>query len=285
MTLKQLFSLKSLLACAALASAGGAWAQDHGHLYISAYSTNAGAQLYFDNGDIFAATSTYVKTLNFQSSAASRYFGHYDGNITVTPRSFSTGHGADYGPFAAAPGSVIHFQITDVKGPAGGAFEFWETTGSAPAFSIPVGGGASNLVKVTLANGAPGDNPYGHIHGRRFTATSPGIYSVTFRAFDLSTNGPGGGAIHTPSDPLTIVFQAGFNIASVARTNNVATIKIGTALSHNFTVLGTTNILDTNAWTTVASTGRGDDHFRTVQDSAATNAMKMYRVVATPFVP
>ena len=281
----QTLSLRGLVAGMVLALALHAVAQDHGHLYISAYSQQPGAQLYFDNGGIFELTSGYVKTLVLNTNSASRYVGRYDGNITVTPRSTNTLRGADYGTNAAAPGSVIYFQIGRVEGPAGGAFEFWESTGTVPAISIAVGSGGTNLVKVTEAAGAPGDDPYGHIHGRRFTATVPGIYRATIRALDISTNGPAGGPNHTPSAPITIAFQADFNIASVSRTNSVATVKFGTATTHDCTLQANTNLLLSNGWVDVGSKLRGTDYFQSVQDAAATNSARFYRVLAEPFVP
>jgi hypothetical protein len=282
LTFSKLNFLKVTIATFALAA--GAWAQDHGHLYISASSQQAGAQLYFDNGSIFDLASGYVKTLLLNTNPASRYVGRYDGNITVTPRSTNILRGADYGPNAAAPGSVIYLQITNVAGPAGGRFEFWESTGTFPSVSIPVGNGATNLIKVSQSTGAPGDDPWGHIHGRRFTATVPGIYHVTFRALDLSTNGPANGPQHTPSAPITIAFQASFVIASVARTNNAATVKFGTASTHLFTLQSNTNLLTTN-WVNVGANAQGNDYFRSVQDTSATNAMKFYRVLVEPFEP
>nr|AGW45557.1 host specificity protein [uncultured bacterium Lac161] len=281
----RLNSLKAALAVAALARVFDVSAQDHGHLYISAQSQQGGAQLYFDNGGIFDLASGYVKTLLFNTNAASRYVSRYDGNITITPRSTNTLRGADYGPNAAAPGSVIYCQITRVDGPLGGAFEFWENTGSEPALSIPVGNGPTNLVKFSQSTGAPGDDPWGHIHGRRFTATAPGIYRVTFRAFELSTNGPAGGPIHAPSEPITIAFQADFAITSIARTNNLATVKFGTAVTHDFTVQASTNLLSSNSWVNISAKLRGNDYFQTVQDPNATGAAKFYRVLVEPFVP
>jgi hypothetical protein len=283
--LSELVSLKSILAGVALAFAASAGAQDHGHLYISAYSKNAGAQLYFDNGGIFEDASGYVKTLVKNTNAASRFFGRYDGNITFTPRSTNTLRGADYAATAAAPGSVIYFQIVQVDGPPGGTFEFWESTGNQPAFTIPVGSGATNLVKITEASGDPNGDPYGHIHGRRFTTSIPGIYRATFRALDLSTNGPGAGPIHIPSELLSIHFQAGFSIASVKRTNNVATVKFGTATTHDFVLQSSTNLLSSSNWANVGTQFRGNDYFQSVQDTVATNATKFYRVQATLFVP
>jgi hypothetical protein len=283
--LSELLSLKSIFAGAALALVPSAVAQDHGHLYISAYSKNAGAQLYFDNGGIFEDASGYVKTLLLNTNVASRFFGRYDANITFTPRSTNTLRGADYAATAAAPGSVIYFQITQVDGPPGGTFEFWESIGTQPAFTVPVGSGATNLVKITEASGDPNGDPYGHIHGRRFTASVAGIYRVTFRAWDLSTNGPGAGPIHTPSERLPIHFQAGFAIASVKRTNNVATVKFGTATTHDFILQSSTNLLSSSNWVNVGTQFRGNDYFQSVQDTTATNAARFYRVQATLFVP
>jgi hypothetical protein len=276
---------KAITAGAAMAFIVSTQAQDHGHLYISAYSQQAGAQLYFDNGGIFETASGYVKTLNLNTNPASRYVGRYDGNITITPRSTNVLRGADYGPNAAAPGSVIYFQITHVSGPAGGTFEFWENTGTQPSFSVPVGAGATNKVKVTEALGAPGDDPHGHIHGRRFTATRPGLYEVTFSALDISTNGPAGGANHIASAPIRIMFQAGFAMASVKRTNRTATVRFGTATTHDFTVQANTNLLSSNGWVNISARLRGNDYFQSVQDIGATNSAKFYRVLVEPFVP
>jgi hypothetical protein len=277
--------LKTWIAAGVLALAFGASAQDHGHLYISARTQQHGSPLYFDNANIFEMPSGYVKTLLLNTNPASRYLGRYDGNITITPRSTNTLRGADYGPDAALPGSVIHVQFTRVDGPAGGAFEFWENTGTEPALSIPVGQGVTNLIKVSQSTGAPGDDPWGHIHGRRFTATVPGLYFVTVRAHDLSTNGLAGAPNHTPGPAMIIACQADFAIASIARTNNVATVKFGTALTHDFTVQANTNLLSSNTWVNISAKLRGTDYFQTVQDPNATHATKFYRVLTEPFVP
>src|SRR5438045_1485608 len=114
MKIKALFALKTILRLAAFAAVAAARAQSdpHGHLYISASSQQPGSQLYFDNGNIFDVGGGYVKTLVLNSNAASRYVGRYDGGITLTPRSTNTLRGADFGTNAAAPGTVIYFQIT-----------------------------------------------------------------------------------------------------------------------------------------------------------------------------
>jgi hypothetical protein len=285
MKLNQLFYRKLLLGSALVALASGAWAQDHGHLYIDAYSTNAGSQLYFGNGNLFNPTSGFVKTLFFTN--AGRFAGKYWGNVTtLTGRSHNEdAHPGDYGTNAAAPGSLLFFQIAHVQGPAGGAFEFWENGATTPTVTVPSGTGATNLIRVTdQGGGKPGDDPWGHIHGRRFTVTKPGVYHVSLRAWDLSTNGPARGPIHTPSDLLTIAVQGGANIASFTRTNGVPTLRFGTYASHWFLVQVSTNLVDTNNWSTI-STNRGVDNFATVHDLAGTHRHAFYRLLVRTNAP
>jgi hypothetical protein len=105
------------------------------------------------------------------------------------------------GPVPGAPalGALIFAQIVSVEGPVGGAFAFWDTGATSPTISVPVGSANTNLHRISENDGSPGSDPYGHIHGQQLTATRPGLYTVAFRAFDLSTNGAGGGPIHLPS--------------------------------------------------------------------------------------
>ena len=67
---------------------------------------------------------------------------------------------------------------------------------------------ASQCSDASGGAGAAGADPFGHLHGRNFTATVPGDYVVGFKLFDNSGNGTGGGAIHTPSATLNIRFSA-----------------------------------------------------------------------------
>lgn len=68
---------------------------------------------------------------------------------------------------------------------------------------------SGQLFPLSESDGSPESDPYGHIHGRRFTATKPGVYTAWFRAFDTSVNGANGGPIHAPSEALPIRFLAG----------------------------------------------------------------------------
>jgi hypothetical protein len=134
--------------------------------------------------------------------------------------------------------------------------------------------------RVSENDGSPGTDPYGHIHGRRFTATKPGIYTVGLRALDLSENGAGGGPIHTPSDVLKVFFQAGVTMASVTLTGSVANLTFGGMANWDFTLECSTN-LGGNSWFDVGSIS-GADALQTISDPGATNPLRLYRVRATP---
>ena len=197
----------------ALLFAGAAWnvQAQHGHLNAGAVGQNQGDRLTFANGDLFASSSGYVKELPWAETG--RFAGYYQGNITLTALPATIDNG---GPAAGAPalGSFIMVGITSVQGPAGGDFALWEVGATSPTFSYSVGydvaspTGMIGLSDSSSGAGTVGGDPFGHIHGRRFTATEPGLYTVEFKLFDTSINGVGGGPIHTPSGELAIQFNA-----------------------------------------------------------------------------
>ena len=274
----KLFPLKSLLTCSALALAHDAFAQAHGHLYIGAVARTPGAKLVFDNEYEFAAASNYVKTLTFDTTT--KYSNYFQGNITLTGRALTAANSGPE-PFAASAGTDIWAGIVRVDGPSGGEFAFWENGATGPTIRVPCGGTNTNQFRITSTVLSPTSDPYGHVHGRRFTATVPGIYKVSFTAWDRSTNGAGGGPIHAPSDVCGIYFQAGVNIASITRSNSIATIAYGSYTNASFVVEGTTNVFATNAWTSIGPAKLGDDFFQSQRDTNST-PMKFYRVRAIP---
>jgi hypothetical protein len=270
--------ITSLLAVLVLALVGeSAVAQDHGHLNIGATGTNQNDQLLFDNGGIFETAYGYIKTLTYTN--AFRYADYHQGNITLTGLAATPAH---LGPVPNAPalGSQLFVQLASVDGPPGGEFAFWESGASIPTVSLAPGATGTNVWRVSENDGSPGSDPYGHIHGRRFTATKPGIYTVGFRAFDLSANGAGGGPIHTPSDVLKVYFQAGVNMASVTRTGSVVAVTFGGMANLDFTLQCSTNLSATN-WFDISSIP-GADALQTISDLEATNVMRSYRVLGTP---
>lgn len=245
-------------------------AQSHGHLNIGA---DAGA-LVFENGDLFATNTGFVMTLNYTNGGT--YTGYYQGNITLAVLAATAGHG---GPVPGAPelGSYIYAQIVSVEGPAGGIFCFWDTGALSPTISVASGTtGATNIFKVSENDGSPGTDPYGHIHGRRFTANKPGVYLVGFRAVDFSTNGVGGGALQTPSPVLQFYFQAGVNISSVTTAEATSAVTFGAPNGKTCTLQYLDGIGQTN-WVSGESVV-GADAFQTINDVAATNSARFYRV-------
>lgn len=194
------FLIVSLLSGANLVRA------QHGHLEAGASSTSAGSALQFVNRDHFDSTSGFVQPLVWATEGP--YAGFYHGNITMTVRAATAQRG---GPEALHPalGSEVSVELVSVSGPPGGVFGFWETGASEPTFKVGTGdeGGARWLLSEN--EGESGTDPYGHIHERRFTASSPGIYTVTLRLHDESLNGPDEGPLHESSDPMAIQFIAG----------------------------------------------------------------------------
>lgn len=187
----------------------------HGHLNAGAdpdqlnpYNNPAvGSPLFFVNGSSWSVSSGYIQTMSYSSSGT--YAGTFNSGPTVTSLPATLANG---GPSAyhAALGSYIVMSLESVSGPAGGSFSFWEGNATAPTFSLATDTTPTSPLWFNLSQGnaAPGEDPYGHVHGRRFSVDIAGTYFVTFRLYDTSTNGPDGGPIHTPSDLFTMRFDA-----------------------------------------------------------------------------
>ncbi len=199
-----------------LVSLAGSLCAQHGHLNSGALGQNQGDALQFVNGADFAADSGYTKVLN--GTTTGTYAGYYEGAITLTAVHALSGTDSQGIPYVADPrasalGSFLQTGIVSVTGPDGGSFQFWEGGATAPTFSYASGYAAATpdlfaLSDASAGAGTPGGDPYGHLHGRRFTTTTPGEYRVGFQLFDTSANGVGGGPIHTSSEVLTISFTA-----------------------------------------------------------------------------
>ncbi len=79
----------------------------------------------------------------------------------------------------------IRVAMVSVGGPPGGELSFWEVGGVTPAFTRPSGWTASPGDEPAFEISEPGV-PYGHIHGRAFTFSVSGTYTVAFRADDIA---------------------------------------------------------------------------------------------------
>ena len=188
-------------------------------------------------------------------------------------------------PNAAAPGAYIEVKVISVAGPPGGSIGFWEEneemTETIRRFSIPSGtSGSTNRFNVSEGITTPdGPDPFGHIHGRRFTANKPGLYTMGLQLVDTSTAGANGGPIHRPSNPTNyFYFQAGVYIDSVTKTNNTVTVRFGARSFRNYELQANSSLTGTN-WFTVSSALGGnhsDMHF--LSDTNPTNTGRVYRL-------
>lgn len=259
----------------------------HGHLNVGAVGKNQGDKLNFNNGLDFVASSGYVKTLDFAGTG--KYSNYFNGNISLTAMHAFDGLG-DPVPGSPAPGALIQVELARVSGPPGGNFALWDDAVSTngPAISVPTGtvNGTNRymLSDASLGGGQPGADPFGHIHGRRFTADKAGVYTVGFKAYDISTNGTAGSPIHTAAEILDIVFQAGYNLTTLTRTGTTAHITVGTATNFVFTLQANTNLAHADGWTNL-TTLNGTDYFETFIDTNANAPQRFYCVSVVPVVP
>jgi hypothetical protein len=249
------------------------------HVNAGALGTNQNSKLYFANGSDYVASSGYVKSLTFTNG--STYAGYYQASsisFTALPQTL-----ANAGPVPNAPalGSFIKIQLASVEGPAGGAFGFWQSGATNPTISLTSGQKGSNLWVVSQNDGSPGSDPYGHIHGQRMTLSKPGLYKVGFKLFDTSTNGAGGGPIHTPSDEFPIYIQGGLSIASITKTGTVTEVTYGSITNQNFSLEYHTNLLATGGWTAVGAPVPGTDRLQSQSNTNASGTPRFYRVKMT----
>lgn len=188
------------------------------------------------NGNNRGDTGEQLALTNFPSSGllvhmvmnptGSEYAGYYSldsrarelyPNDYFTFTALSDGQYDAPGDDHAKTGSFIRMLITSVVGPAGSSFGFWEgenldiNNGLAwsKTHSTPYKSFASNTAfpsfAFDLTEGYPGDltlDPLGHIHGRGWTATMEGVYTVGFQLTDAN-------GIQTPSQTYFITFVAG----------------------------------------------------------------------------
>ncbi len=257
----------------------------HFHVTAGAASTTAGSPLYFTDADSFLAESGYVANMPLITNTFLPTIGYYMGGPTFTAGS---GDGADGPP--AAPGARIALVVRAVAGPAGGQWSFWkpgadDEYGNAITFSYATGTtNGTNAFVLSENKGLPGEDPFGHIHGRAFTVDRPGLYTVWVQLIDTSRNGPGGSPIHTPSPLYRFYFNAGFNIASLARTNDVVTVHFGSRTGSRFYLEASPTLDEPLDWLPIAGPLSGNNRLRTFTDTPPADAShRFYRLrVTTP---
>jgi hypothetical protein len=278
----KLLSRTFLLLGGTLAGALPGWSQ-HAHINAGAIRLEQDAPLYFVNGASFVTNSGYVVTLVPDTTGT--YSNQYQGSISFTALAATSYYG---GPAFghAAPGSHLELEVVSVDGPADSRLGFWETdeyTGlTSFRFSAPVGAReGTNRVVLSETDGAPGADPYGHVHGRAFSATRPGLHTVGFRILDTSMNGTGGGPIHRPSELFFLHFQAGVTVARVAAGGDTMSLTYGTRLGWTYHVEALTNQAAGGPWRAVAGPVAGDNRLRMSVVPVDSDGVNFYRLRVT----
>ncbi len=269
-----------ILAGIVVAIAGLLPARADTHIFTGAAGTNSGDALVFTVASLFDTRSGYKLPMVLRTNGNNA--GHHRGDTLTFTALSATDLGTGQVLGRALLGSRLAVQVTDVAGPAGGAIGFWEGDGENPGnqvtFSVPVGttGGTSSFV-ISENDGAPGSDPYGHIHGREFTATTAGLYTVGFRLVDVSTNGHGGGPLHAPSSVLSMFFQAGPTIETIQAATNGMRVFFRSAP-------GVTNVLEASdgvtatAWRPVSVGLRGNSALQSLTDTHPGPDVRVYRL-------
>ena len=256
------------------------------HIYAGALGTNQNDKLFFSNGTSFdASLSSYALPQILRTNGLNT--GYYRGDaLTFSALPATPPNGGPItnqsGTLNAALGAQLAVQVVSVAGPPGGSFAFWEGDGESDlgniTFSVPVGttNGANYLV-ISENNGEPSADPYGHIHGREFTASAPGIYIVGFRIIDLSTNGVGGGPIQSPSDVLPVRFQAGLRIETIQTFTNRVTLSFRSPPGISNLLEAADSFPPTN-WQAVGFGLKGNNGLQFFTDTNAPAWNRFYRI-------
>jgi len=260
----------------------------HLHIVTGADSKDQGARLRFVNGaayNIYSNQGIAPACFFMSSNLPALYPNLYQTDVTFAslPGTLWTGGPA---PGAAAAGAFLEAIIVSVQGPLGGEIGFWQEDESATPslrFSIPAGT-TNGLNRFEISEGItfPELDPFGHIHGRRFTANKPGLYTLGFQLIDTSIAGTDGGPIHTPSPISYFYFQAGVMINSITKTNNAVTVQFGVNSFYDYDLEVSTNLVNPE-WVSiyhVVGANHSDLHYFT--DTEATNSFRFYRVRETP---
>jgi len=243
----------------------------HLHFVAGAEVPLPGAKLVAVNSNDFVLDSGYVRTMTLTTSGARAGLWSVSHPFIVAAATPPAEEGAP------AFGSWIHMGMVSATGPAGGELAFWEVNATSPTIRLRVGETGTNLWRISENDGSPGSDPYGHIHGRNFTATERGLYIIAFRFVDLSTNGIGGGPIHVPSDLIYVAFQADITLSQPTKQGSAFSVRVGTQLGRSFTLEYTSELGPAAMWVPGASVS-GDDHFQVLTDSNAGGERRFYRV-------
>jgi hypothetical protein len=181
----------------------------------------------------------------------------------------------------AALGSRLELEFVSLTGPPRGTLGFWEPGQAQPSFSLATGEAAgTNRVVVSQTQGIPNADPYGCVPGRYVAVSSPGLYCLSFRVVDTSTNGPQGGPIHTPSPVYQVYLQAGLTIASLSRQAAFATALFGGEPGKTFYLERSPTLGPAADWQTVAGPLAGTNCLQKLTDPMTRETRNFFRLRA-----
>jgi hypothetical protein len=270
--------------------------QAHEHLAAGAGTNNLGAPiLEFVNAGDYNTDSGYVFNLDSGTTNDAYLGNYYTGDQVFAALAATPDNGGpEFG--AAALGTYIQIKLLSIEGPAGASFGFWETqedgfdsTNLTWSLPVPYANG-TNLIFVSQSDGSPGSDPYGHLHGRIYSFTKPGLYKATWQFVDTSTNGVNGAPLNLPSEPFSIYYQADLTIAGMSMDTNTASLTFAAASDvpdedpdappTSYTPETATSLDPDAEWESLDGyTVMGDDHLHTVSVPAS-NTAAFYRLRA-----
>jgi len=277
------------IAAAALAAAAFTPARaQHIHIAAGAESGLPGSKLFFSNGFLYDVNSYggVTPACVYMSANDPFYPGLYQSSATFTalPATMWTGGPT---PYAAEQGAHIEMTFLSVEGPKGGGISLWveneEGTSKTLMFTMPSGTfGATHRINLSEGVDFPEYDPFGHIHGRRFTASKPGLYTVGVQLVDTSAFGLGGGPLHSPSDTNYFYFQAGLHINEMVKTNSTVSVRFGAQAFNNYYLDVATN-LPAATWEPIdIIVGGNHSDLHWMSDHNATNNSRFYRIREVP---
>ncbi len=267
--------------------------QAHSHLQAGATSSNPGATLQYDPlATDYTTNASYVFSMSV-GTTNDAYFGYYYTGDMAFSALAATGDNGGPEIGHAAPGTYIQVKLLSVEGPSGASFGFWETLGQGVSgegingtnltWSVPVPfHNGTNLIHVSESDGSPEADPYGHLHGRIYSVTKPGLYIATWQFVDTSTNGSGGGPVDLPSAPFATYYQADFTMAAITPTTNGINLTFATPSNQpddlstppwNYFLYSSPNIGSNATWQQLGSTIVGDDTLHTLTVTNTGSAM------------
>lgn len=253
----------------------------HLHLNVGASRPQQDVPLSFINGHVFSTNSAWFLPMHLQTNGLHNGLYRADSlTLTVLPATPDNG-GPD--PWRPALGSRIVAEVVSLEGPPGGEIAFWDSDGVAESdavtFRVPVGttGGTSRFA-LSEGDGSPGSDPYGHIHGRYFTTTVPGLYTLGIRAVDVSTSAPDGGRWHGPSPVLRLHLQAGATLQYLPNPAGYPSVQLAVEKGRTYVLLFS-NGVEPTAWRPIWGPTVGNGTIHSVMVAKPTSETGFYRLL------